>query len=257
MAHVLTVQETFRATPRATVFRLALNGQPFAYQPGQAILVGEAGGRKRAFSLADAPERARALGFLEILVGGLMPGDPLLSVRRGDRLEVDGPVGRFAFPQAPRERQFVFIAGGTGIAPIRSMLHSALAIRGSHIVVLYSARTAEEFAYLDELTALSRAGRLSLQLTVTRAPQTDSWAGLRGRFATDRFCAGTLQAGARFFICGPRDMALDAQRGLLASGVAADRIVVEDWCRLEVVSTPAPRPFAVANGTVAAASLPR
>ena len=43
-------------------------------------------------------------------------------------VDVEGPLGSFTFPADPEERRFVFIAGGTGIAPLRAMLRHALDI---------------------------------------------------------------------------------------------------------------------------------
>ena len=68
----------------------------------------------------------------------------------------------------------LLVAGGTGIAPLRSMLGEALEPARSPIAhVIYSARTADEFAYRDELEALAADGRIDLTLTVTR--DGDAW----------------------------------------------------------------------------------
>ena len=66
-------------------------------------------------------------------------------------VDVEGPLGSFTFPAAPDERRFVFIAGGTGIAPLRAMLRHALhAAAIARSACFYSARTPDEFAYEDE-----------------------------------------------------------------------------------------------------------
>ena len=70
-------------------------------------------------------------------IAGLTPD----LVRPGTPVSIDGPVGSFTFPAHPRERRFVFIAGGTGIAPLRSMLwHTLLAERDGHVSLIYSVR---------------------------------------------------------------------------------------------------------------------
>ena len=70
----------------------------------------------------------------------------------------------------PRERRFLFIAGGTGIAPLRSMLwHALLAERDGHIGLIYSVRSPEEFAYMEEFQRLEDEGRIDFRHTVTRA----------------------------------------------------------------------------------------
>ena len=78
----------------------------------------------------------------------------------------------------------MFIAGGTGIAPLRAMLQQALRLPDSRIGLLYSARTAAEFAYEDELRALAAEGRIELRQAVTReAP--GGWAGMRRRIGRE------------------------------------------------------------------------
>ena len=76
---------------------------------------------------------------------------------RARRSAIDGPLGSFTFPAHPRERRFVFIAGGTGIAPLRSMLwHTLLAERDGHVALIYSVRSPEEFAYHAGISAARR-----------------------------------------------------------------------------------------------------
>src|SRR4030095_2460686 len=107
------------------------------------------------------------------------PGEHL-SLEPGADVDVEGPLGTFTFPEWPTERNFVFIAGGTGIAPLRSMLRHVIfgPIRAGSVGRLYSARTPDEFAYEDEFHALASTGVIELRLTVTR--DTDrSWSGAR------------------------------------------------------------------------------
>ena len=67
-------------------------------------------------------------------------------------MDVDGPIGTFTLPQVPPDGWLLFVAGGTGIAPLRSMLdHCCGGTTGPRISLLYSARRADEFAFVDEL----------------------------------------------------------------------------------------------------------
>ena len=99
-----------------------------------------------------------AIGSLELLVGRRRDGEPgrTCTLDRGALVDVEGPLGRFTFPRRPDERRFLFIAGGTGIAPLRAMLRHALSVPHDGIGLLYSARTAGEFAYEDELRGAGR-----------------------------------------------------------------------------------------------------
>src|SRR5712692_650975 len=183
----LPIREVLAATPRARIARLDLNGHAFGYAAGQAIRIANHGFEKRhPYSIAGSPDDARREGCLELLVGVDHEGTPgeHLTLDAGQLVDVEGPLGTFTFPPDPEERRFVFIAGGTGIAPLRAMLRHAMAIPHRDIGLFYSARTPNEFAYERELRGLADAGHIELRQTVTRATETD-WTGPRGRLKRD------------------------------------------------------------------------
>ncbi len=229
----LAIREVNPATPRARVVRLALAGHTFQYAAGQAVLVGPHGAdRLKPFSIAVSPAESQRDGSLELLIGvdeqGRTSGE--LPLVPGALVDVDGPVGRFVFPANPQERRFVFVAGGTGIAPLRAMLHEALAIPGSEAGVFYSARTSSEFAYEPELRALADAGRIDLSLTVTRDSSAD-WTGGRGRFGREVLAPLVHGRDTLCFVCGPPALVDEVPRLLIDLGVPPERIRREEWGR--------------------------
>jgi ferredoxin-NADP reductase len=227
------VLDVAHATPRSLIVRLDLGGETLQYRAGQAVLVGRVGWvERRPYSLTLAPHEARESGRLEMLVGldeSGSPGDHLAGLAPDSVLAVEGPVGTFVFPEAPAERHFLFVAGGTGIAPLRAMLHEALARgEGWWVSVVYSARTPDEFAYGDELRALARAHRIQLWQTVTREP-AEAWTGRRGRIALDHLEELVQDVETLCFVCGPHALLQDVPRLLQQVGIAPDRIRTEDW----------------------------
>jgi ferredoxin-NADP reductase len=227
----LPISEVRPATPRATIVRLDLSGHDFVYAAGQAVRVATHGHEdRRPYSIAGSPEDARQDGSLELLVGleaNGRPG-PHLTLSTGTLVDVDGPLGTFTFPPNPEEQRFVFIAGGTGIAPLRAMLRHALAIPHRDIGLLYSARAPEEFAYEAELRTLANVGKIALRQTVTRATEAD-WSGARGRI--DRAALGSLvhDPATLCFVCGPPAMVAEMTTILAELGVAGSRIKTEEW----------------------------
>jgi ferredoxin-NADP reductase len=227
----LPIREVLHATPRARIVRLDLQGTHFDYSPGQAVLIGAQGaGARWPYSIAAAPEDAARDGWLELLVGVDASGRTghQLPLDAGTPIDVEGPVGTFVFPRDPREQRFVFIAGGTGIAPLRAMLRHTLAIPHREVGVVYSARTPDEFAFQDELRALARDGRIELRQTITRDSGTE-WAGGRGRIGRAELQPLVHDPATLCFICGPAALVDDTQRLLQELGVPRERIKLEEW----------------------------
>jgi ferredoxin-NADP reductase len=227
----LPIRDVQPATPRASIIRLDLDGQRFEYAAGQAVLVGTHGHpTRKPYSIASAPEDAQRDRCLELLVSleaDSTPGAHLM-LDVGAQVDVEGPFGSFTFPAAPEERRFVFIAGGTGIAPLRAMLRHALAIPHRDIGLFYSARTPNEFAYEHELRGLADAGHIELRQTVTRATETD-WTGPRGRLKRDALEELVHDPATLCFVCGPPTLVDEMPKILEELGIPPARIRIEKW----------------------------
>ncbi len=221
-------------TPRSRLVTLDLDGRALAFEPGQALLVGPPDQPGRPYSIACSPERAEAIGGVELLVGLGDQTDethPLVSLPPGAPVTLEGPMGAFRFAALPGVSHLLFVAGGTGIAPLRAMLdHARVAHPELPISLMYSARRADEFAFLPEWEALEAAGTLELHRTVTRGG--DNWVGRRGRIGRGHFEA-VMHDPARTvcFVCGPPAMVDEAVTTLTALGVPDAAIRREEWGR--------------------------
>jgi ferredoxin-NADP reductase len=227
----LPIREVLPATPRARIARLDLDGQSFDYAPGQAVLLASHGREKRRpYSIASAPEDARRHGWLELLVGVSADGTPgpHLTLEPGELVDVDGPAGSFTFPPAPEEHRFVFIAGGTGIAPLRAMMQRALHLLHRNVGLFYSVRTPDEFAYEAELRELAQRGEIELRQTVTRATDT-AWTGPRGRLNREALAELVHDPATLCFICGPPALVDEMPKILAELGIPRERIKIEEW----------------------------
>jgi ferredoxin-NADP reductase len=233
MITTLRVHDVVRATPRTRLLRLDLGPQGFAFRAGQAVMAGLQGSPlRKPYSIASAPDEAIRNGCIDLLVqvddaGG--PDPHLELAAPGVGVDIEGPFGRFALPPMGPGSELLLVAGGTGIAPLRSMLVDALEHETPpRIGVVYSARSVEELAYRDELQALAAAGRITLRLTVTREG-AEGWSGRRGRIDEVLLAEALPSRHAACLVCGPPALVSDIQACLGRLGVPDDAIVVERY----------------------------
>jgi len=142
-------------------------------------------------------------------------------------MAVSAAVGSFTLPMEAVSGPLLFVAGGTGIAPMRSMIREALYRKpDQRLSLLYSARTPDEFAYLDEFRDLAEQGRLELTLTLTG--DSADWRHARGR-AGAAHLESLATSGTLCFICGPPAMVTDVPATLKSLGVPQAQIRTEGW----------------------------
>ena len=227
----LPLVEIVALTPRTRLLTLALGPQRFTFAAGQAVMLTPPGAADaRPYSIASSPERASTMRQLELLIAIDAAGSPDLEwAERGALVDIEGPLGSFTLPDVVESPCLLFVAGGTGIAPLRSMLDQVLwRDPGRRVSLLYSARRADEFAFIDEFRSYATAGRLRLHETVTR--DDSSWQGHRGRVGRADFEAVLDDpAGTLCYVCGPPAMVNESVTTLQALGVPAGAIRTEQW----------------------------
>jgi ferredoxin-NADP reductase len=216
-------------TPTTRRIRVSADGELFLYRAGQAASLA-AGIAPTPYSIASAPAETAQHGWLEFLVkvdGTNRFGAIVDTLQPGARLELTGPAGAFTLDRVLGNAPVLFIAGGTGIAPMRSMIREAIESRRElPLALVYSSRTPEEFAYLQELKELAGNGRLKLTLTLTGNAQ--DWTHSRGRTGIAHLAELVLPETTAF-ICGPPAMVTELPAALESLGLARDRIITESW----------------------------
>ncbi len=217
-------------TPTTRRIQVALDGAPFHYRAGQAALVAAGPAESTPYSIASAPHESSRDGWLEFLIkvdGSNRFGAIVEGLRPGTLVRVEGPVGTFTLPPSSAGVPLLFIAGGTGIAPLRAMIREALhAGQQGHLSLVYSARTPAEFAYAGELRGLADEGALALTLTLTG--QAEDWTHARGRTGAAHL-SDLVTPQTLAFVCGPPAMVADLPAALVSLGLPRERVRTEDW----------------------------
>ena len=133
----------------------AESSHDIAFRPGQVAILGVDGHEPAYFAFAGSPEDPE----LEILVKRTIgPSVALFEMKEGAAVDLLGVAGHGFDLNGQAGRDLVFVAMGTGVAPLRSALRYVLERREEfgQLMVLYGARTPDEFCYRDEIDEWKR-----------------------------------------------------------------------------------------------------
>jgi glycine betaine catabolism B len=234
----LTVLNCYDETLDTKTFRLGkADGQVFDYLPGQyvtlsVVIVGQE--YKRSYSLASSPSQR---GILEITVkrdpnGGVVSNWLNDQLKIGDTLNVKGPYGKFscAIETPPK---ILFLAAGSGIVPIMSMLRwLAETESAADVQLILSFRTLYDVIYHDELNLLaSRHMNIKPVITLTQEPLGCSpWLGNTGRITTELIANTVPDLSDRsVYLCGPKTFMDGCKQSLQTLKLPSEQIFFESF----------------------------
>ena len=193
-----------------------------AFIPGQVAVLRVNDEEPAYFAFASAPEDRE----LEILVKRTVgASNALFEMKAGDRVELLGVTGHGFDLEQQKGCDLIFVAMGTGVAPLRSALRHVLNRKADfgQLVVLYGARTPDDFCYRDETEEWKKAG-VELRQVISQ-PDGRDWSGPTGYVQSllDHVLPDLKSPVA--LICGSREM-IDQTRGrLLQMGFAPEAIL--------------------------------
>lgn len=201
-----------------------------AFRPGQYFDVFFGEKLSTMLSCCCKPNNGGYLEFAKRNTGSDF-SKTFVSLKKGDKLRLLGPIGRFVLDES--NSVMVFLSGGIGITPLRSMLQYATEKKlPAKIYFLYSNKTPDEIAFRSELEqAASSNPNFKLVLTITRPEKSmEQWNGLVGRI-DDEFIKRNVPEyeQASYYICGPPLM-VDAMRKVVEElGVQKEKIKTENF----------------------------
>lgn len=212
-------------TPDVKTFRVNApeGGKLFEHMPGQCAMVCVPGVSEGMFSITSSPTNKEFQEFSIKKCGSLT--DTLHSLQVGDMITVRGPYGNnFPVDTVFKGKNLLFIAGGIGLAPLRSVINYCIDNRDDYgrIDILYGSRSADDLVKLKEIQEVwMNVPNVNVYLTIDR--EQEGWDGHVGfvpsylkeiGFSTD--CIG--------IVCGPPIMIKFVLQGLKELGFTDDQI---------------------------------
>ena len=230
---VVEIAKIVDETPTVKSLVLDVPGWPVD-QPGQHVdvrLTAEDGYQaQRSYSIASEPETARLMLTVELIEGGEVSPYLTSDVRPGDKFELRGPIGGYFVWTVAIGGPLVLVAGGSGIAPLMSMLrYRAAAKSTTPVLLLYSSRALEDIIYREELDQMAaRNDGLTVIYTLTRR-QPAGWTGGARRIDRNMLSSvgPSIMARPKIFICGPTSLVESAAQSLLELGYERNLIKTE------------------------------
>ncbi|MEO5969683.1 MAG: FAD-dependent oxidoreductase [Bdellovibrionia bacterium] len=223
----------------------------FDFKAGQHVtlqLEDEAGVFQRTYSIASPPSSRTQLEFCIQVEGDTRSATLLGQLKKGIWVKLSSARGDFLIPASPG-KVLVFIAGGSGISPLRSMIYDLLASPTDlpQIHLLYGCREAEAMPFLEELDKFSRQDKMingifhPLFFAESFGSRTPVLSGTEASGKTIQVHPGRVTAGFEFepkqllsksnhfYLCGPPSMVTSIESLLVDRGISPSHIVFERY----------------------------
>ncbi len=235
-----SLAEIIQETPRVSTFVVKLpDDGAFSFASGQFAMLSlpdflndKDRPVRRAYSIASSPhDLARSTVSFTITrkgEGGYF-SNRMHEAKVGDPVSLEGPYGSSFVLDTQDPRPHLFIAAGSGIAPLRSMIRTLLA-GGSppSIELLYGFRNAEDFIYARELSEYA-ANIKGFSLRTAHSRPSGAWQGLSGRVPEVLPALYPSYQGQVVYICGHPEMVAQTVSWLGTAGFPEEAVRKEQW----------------------------
>jgi Na+-transporting NADH:ubiquinone oxidoreductase subunit F len=232
------VSQTNDLTPtiKELQFKILSPEEGIRFKPGQYVQLQipkyrrSKGPEYRAYSIASSAQDPQNLTLIITKAPeGVVSTYVHDYLKAGDELSIVGPFGEFYLRESDRE--LLFIATGSGLAPIKSILHQMESgqIRRK-ASFFFGARTRKDLYYEEELREFeNRLADFTLIPTLSRSTEADHWEGEKGR-VTDLIEKYVPQgAPIDVYICGSPDMVQSCLDLLQKKGIPEERILFDKF----------------------------
>jgi NAD(P)H-flavin reductase/formate hydrogenlyase subunit 6/NADH:ubiquinone oxidoreductase subunit I len=180
-----TIIKKVQMTSSEMLFEIRLDdGSELGHKPGQFVEVSAFGIGEAPISLSSSPTKRETFEICVRKLGNVTTKLHQLNI--GDKVGIRGPFGNGFDANALKGKDLLFVAGGLGIAPLRSLFNYVLDNRKDYgqVTLLYGCKEPKELLFGDELAMLASRDDIDFKSTVNWCPENEVWSGNIGVITT-------------------------------------------------------------------------
>jgi NAD(P)H-flavin reductase len=219
------IKEIIQETPDTKTVRLTIDNGSIDFLPGQFGEFSCIGEGESTFGFASSPLRKEFLEFSFRTSGRATTG--INGLNQGDSIGFRGPYGNYFDTGKMKGKDIVFIGGGIGMAPVKSILEYCLDERNDYgkITVLYGARTVMDLMYDYAIKEWKNSNNTDVVITVDPGGETKDWTGKIGFVPTVLEGLPLKGENSIAIVCGPPIMIKFVLKSLDKMGFAKESII--------------------------------
>ncbi len=199
----------------------------FSFKAGQFITLKVEKGeefRLKSYSVLNPPSEKGKIDLCIKIIDGGFASEVFKNAKKSDSFQIKGPLGHFVFEDDDKNKEIWLIGGGTGVAPLYSMLKQNISYhKGKKFTLIFSVKEKKDLFLHEEFRQLAKKYANFIYVpTLTR----EKWNGATGRVQAH------LPADVEnktFYICGLKELVLETKEVLIKKGAALKQIKFERY----------------------------
>jgi NAD(P)H-flavin reductase/NAD-dependent dihydropyrimidine dehydrogenase PreA subunit len=222
-----TIVKKQQMTTQESLFEVKLDdGSVLGHKPGQFVEVSIFGVGEAPISVSSSPTKKDAFELCVRKLGNVTNVMHTLNV--GDKVGIRGPFGNGFDADFRKGKDLLFVVGGLGLAPLRSLFNYVLDNRKDYgqVTLLYGCKEPREMLFTDELLALAKRDDVDFKPTVNWCPENETWTGNIGLITTLIPQVNFDPEKTYALLCGPPIMYKFVIADLKAKNLPDDHIIL-------------------------------
>ena len=180
-----TITRIEKETSRSKLFEIQLDsGKPLGHVPGQFVEVSILGVGEAPISVSSSPTKEDGFELCVRAVGNVT--NALHNMKVGDKIGIRGPFGKGFDIEFLKGKDLLFVGGGLGVVPLRSLINYVLDKREDfgQVTILYGCKEPCELLFSVEVAQWKRRRDVKYHVTVDKCPDGECWEGNIGVITT-------------------------------------------------------------------------